>query len=109
LREEQITLSETEQLMLYRIVQEALNNVAKHAKANSVEVLIIKVGDELMIRVVDDGCGIGGSSNLGRTRGGDNMRYRARLIGAQLTWLQATGQTGTVVEIRVPLSDGSSS
>jgi signal transduction histidine kinase len=104
--EDQIGLSDIEQLMLYRIVQEALNNIVKHAMARSVDVLIIKVGDDLLIRVVDDGRGITPSGDLRRAGGIENMRYRARLIGARLTWLLATGETGTVVEVRVPVMRG---
>jgi len=103
-KEEQVKLSDIEKLMLYRIVQEALNNIAKHALASQVEVLIIKIGDELLIRVVDDGRGITTSADLRMSRGIENMRYRARLIGAHLTWLRATGQKGTVVEVRMPMS-----
>jgi signal transduction histidine kinase len=99
----QLRLSEVEQLMVYRIVQEALNNVTKHAGASSVEVLIIRSGDDLLIRVVDDGRGMTESGDLRRARGVENMRYRARLISARLTWLRATGGLGTVVEVRVPM------
>jgi signal transduction histidine kinase len=101
-REDQINLNDVEQLMLYRIVQEALNNIVKHANARSVEVLILKIGADLLVRVVDDGCGITSSGDLRMSRGIENMRYRARLIGARLTWLKATGNSGTVVEVRVP-------
>jgi signal transduction histidine kinase len=100
-REEQFNLPEIEQLMLYRIVQEALNNVVKHAGADSIEVLILKLGEDLLIRVADDGRGMSVSGDLRRSRGVENMRYRARLIGARLTWLRATGRNGTVVEVRM--------
>jgi two-component system sensor histidine kinase UhpB len=98
-----IGLSETEQLLVYRIVQEALNNILKHSWARSVELVIMTHGGELLIRVTDDGRGMIESNNLRRARGLDNMRYRARLIGARLTWLRATGERGTVVELRVPM------
>ncbi|MFY9557006.1 MAG: ATP-binding protein [Blastocatellia bacterium] len=99
----QITLSETEQLLLYRIVQESLNNISKHAAARFVEIVIMREGGGLLIRVSDDGRGMTASGNLRRARGIENMRYRARLIGAELTWLNATGRRGTVVEVRVPM------
>ena len=101
--EDQITLSEIEQLLIYRIVQEALNNISKHAAARSVDVLIARTGAHLFIRVTDDGEGMIASGDLRRARGLENMRYRARLIGAQITWLRATGDRGTVVEVRVPM------
>jgi signal transduction histidine kinase len=98
-----IGLSETEQLLLYRIVQEALNNISKHAGARFVELVIMREGHSLLIRVSDDGRGMSPSGDLRRARGQDNMRYRARLIGAELTWLKATGRRGTVVEVRMPI------
>jgi signal transduction histidine kinase len=98
-----ITLSETEQLLLYRIVQEALNNISKHASARFVEIVIMRESGGLLVRVSDDGRGMTVSGDLRRARGIDNMRYRARLIGAELTWLRATGRRGTVVEVRLPI------
>jgi two-component system, NarL family, sensor histidine kinase UhpB len=100
---EDIALSETEQLLLYRIVQEALNNISKHAAARFVELVIMREGHSLLVRVSDDGRGMSPSGDLRRARGIDNMRYRAHLIGAELTWLRATGRRGTVVEVRVPI------
>jgi signal transduction histidine kinase len=98
-----IELSETDQLLVYRIVQEALNNISKHASARFVEIVIMRDSDSLLIRVSDDGRGMTISGDLRRARGIDNMRYRARLIGAELTWLRATGRRGTVVELRLPI------
>lgn len=98
-----IELSETEQLLVYRIVQEALNNISKHASARFVEIVIIREYDGLLFRVSDDGRGMTVSGDLRRARGIDNMRYRARLMGADLTWLRATGRRGTVVELRIPI------
>jgi two-component system sensor histidine kinase UhpB len=102
-RDADFNLSETEQLLTYRIVQEALNNISKHAAAGFVEIVILREGGSLLVRVSDDGRGMTASSDLRRARGIDNMRYRARLIGAELTWLKATGRRGTVVELRVPI------
>jgi signal transduction histidine kinase len=102
-RDVDFNLSETEQLLTYRIVQEALNNISKHAAARFVEIVILREGGSLLIRVSDDGRGMTVSADLRRARGIDNMRYRARLIGAELTWLRATGRRGTVVELRVPI------
>lgn len=102
-RDADFNLSETEQLLTYRIVQEALNNISKHAAARFVEIVILREGGSLLIRVSDDGRGMTVSADLRRARGIDNMRYRARLIGAELTWLRATGRRGTVVELRVPI------
>jgi len=102
INEDQFELSDIEKMLLFRIVQEALNNISRHAGAHSVELLVARSGRDLLIRVMDDGRGMTHSGDLRRARGIDNMRFRARLIGARLTWLRATGDHGTVVEIRVP-------
>jgi two-component system, NarL family, sensor histidine kinase UhpB len=109
IREDELNLSEMEQLLIYRIVQEALNNISKHAGARSVEIILVPSGDDLLIRVIDDGSGMASSGDLRRARGLDNMRYRARLMGAQLTWLRATGDRGTVVELRMPVQGAGNS
>jgi signal transduction histidine kinase len=101
--EEQITLSEIEQMLLYRIIQEALNNISKHAGASSVELLVAQLAGDLFVRITDDGCGFRSTDNLRVARGLVNMRYRAELIGARLTWLRASADRGTAVEIRVPM------
>lgn len=103
IRESDINLSETEQLLLYRIVQEALNNIAKHAGASLVEIVLTRASGDMLIRVTDDGRGMTISRDLLRTRGMENMRYRAKLLGAQIAWLNITGKQGTTVEIRLPL------
>jgi signal transduction histidine kinase len=103
IKESEINLSETEQLLLYRIVQEALNNISKHAYASSVEIVLMRARGDMLIRVTDNGRGMTTSGDFGRARGMENMRYRAKLLGAQITWLNTTGKQGTVVEIRLPL------
>src|SRR5215470_8548210 len=103
LTEDQIALSEIEQLLLYRIVQEALNNISKHAGATSVELRVSLEDDELVVRVIDNGKGMGASGDLRRARGIENMRYRARLIGATLTWGKPDCGHGTYVEVGVSM------
>ncbi len=67
------------QLAAYRIVQEALTNVARHARASSVRV-DISFGDELVIDVVDDGLGGNPVAGMGIT----GMRERAASVGGTM-------------------------
>jgi signal transduction histidine kinase len=53
------------QLTAYRIVQEALTNVRRHAQASTVHVTITRYGDRLDITVVDDGTGVNGEPEPG--------------------------------------------
>jgi signal transduction histidine kinase len=98
-------LEEEEQLALYRIVQEALNNISKHACAKQVQLRLGKEDDEtLLVRVVDDGVGLRQPCQSGaQARGMENMRFRAQLIRATLCWKENEGQSGTVVELRLRL------
>ncbi|MBS1794426.1 MAG: PAS domain-containing protein [Acidobacteria bacterium] len=88
---------------LYRIVQEALNNVLKHARAKEAEVILEKRGGTIVLIVADDGVGFepetAGLSNRGI--GLTGMKERAALIGGELEIETAPGQ-GTTVYARIP-------
>jgi signal transduction histidine kinase len=97
-------LEEEEQLALYRIVQEALCNISKHARATNVQVSLNKEEDEtLLVRVVDNGVGLPSCQNGAQARGMENMKFRAQLIRASLCWKENEEQSGTVVELRLRL------
>ena len=91
---------------LYRLTQEALHNVAKHAAANHVSVMVERRGAELVLLVEDDGRGFSEDDTLGRSRasglGLTSMRERAAIIGGSLTVESAAGQ-GTSVYVRIAL------
>ena len=70
-------------LALYRIVQEALTNVRRHARASRCEVCLHYGGDAVSVEVVDDGCG-GAGDTTGSGHGLIGMRERADLYGGEL-------------------------
>ena len=89
---------------LYRIAQEALNNVHKHAKASSVEVSLEKRGEDLIVLIInDDGSGFDPKNKMNRGKGIGliGMRERAALIGGSLEIESAPGK-GTTIFVRVP-------
>ncbi|WP_214103612.1 HAMP domain-containing sensor histidine kinase [Acrocarpospora catenulata] len=92
-------LSSEVELVLYRIAQESLTNVARHAGADQVTLTLTAAGGELMLRIADDGRGGAVSTGAG-IRG---MRERALLIGARLTITSPPGG-GTDVRLTVPLT-----
>ncbi len=96
--EDRLTLTPTERIQLYRIVQEAINNVCRHAKAKKVTLQVaVEHNDELVIAVIDDGIGLHISENpLGH--GMANIRSRANLIGAEAAWLDV--RQGSHFEVR---------
>ena len=79
---------------LYRIAQEAINNATRHGKPRKIFLFLNAAGRSIKLCVVDDGAGISGSDSGGM--GLDIMRYRARLIGGQLTIKRRNGR-GTIV------------
>jgi CHASE2 domain-containing sensor protein/two-component sensor histidine kinase len=93
-------------LQLYRIVQESLNNVQKHARANTVKLAIGKEGDNLVITITDNGRGIDFNSIRKDAHGLVNIRQRAQLIGAQVDWRKPDGfDSGTQVTLAIPLPE----
>src|SRR5918992_3918607 len=90
-------LSDEEQLVIYRVTQESLSNVAQHAGAKHVDVELSFVG-RTVLRIRDDGLGFKPSSN-GRARlGVSGMRERALLIGGSLAIFSEPGD-GTTIEL----------
>lgn len=91
------------ELVLYRVAQESLTNVARHAEASRVELLLGRDADGVVLRIRDDGRGLGRSHEGAGMRG---MRERALLAGARLT-LGSLPEGGAEVRLNVPIQDGS--
>jgi signal transduction histidine kinase len=90
----------------YRIVQEALTNTLKHAKASHASVHLRYWPDELEVEVVDDGRGpLNGRAHRDGGLGLIGMRERAALHGGQLT-AGADKAGGFAVRVRLPTPDG---
>jgi len=89
---------------LYRIAQEALNNIQKHADAKNVSVLLEKRGNTVTLIVEDDGKGFEPENKQNRTAGMGliGMRERAGIVGGSVEIESAKGR-GTTVFARVPL------
>ena len=87
---------------IFRIVQEALTNVVRHARATKVQVKIVRDGGDVRVRVSDDGCGIRDVDQR-RTRafGLLGMRERAYVLGGGFIARNDAGK-GTVVEATIP-------
>jgi two-component system sensor histidine kinase UhpB len=101
--ERALPLSPEQELVIYRVAQEALTNVARHARAQRTELSLGRDNGEVVLRVRDDGVGLppdAASSSTG-IRG---MRERAMLIGAKLG-IGAGQDGGTEVVLRVPVDD----
>ena len=100
----QIDLAEDEipvdrKIVIFRILQEALNNIGKHAHASHVEVSLAKRDDGLVVLIKDDGVGFAMES-LPEAHGFglNSMRERVNLSGGSFT-LDSTPGTGTVIRV----------
>jgi signal transduction histidine kinase len=87
---------------LYRICQEALTNVARHAAAGHVDVLLVATPEQVRLVVEDDGRGFEASAVPGERHGLVGMNERARMLGGSLEVRSSPG-AGTRVEVAVPL------
>jgi len=88
---------------LYRIAQEALNNVAKHARATSVNVVLERTASGISLVVEDDGVGYRSAGDTETMIGLVGMRERATALGGTLD-IEATPGGGTTILARVPVS-----
>jgi signal transduction histidine kinase len=95
---------------IYRVVQEALTNVSRHAQASEAAVTISERDGAVYASVTDDGRGMPDAGRLGPRGDGleggfgvGGMRERAELVGGELEWAPAPGG-GTTVRLTVPLA-----
>ncbi len=105
-RSERGGLSDELETTIYRLLQEALSNVTKHARANRVQVRVAECEDELSIEVQDDGVGYdttASSEGFGLV----GMRERVELAGGRLS--VDSGEQGTLIRASLPTLRGASS
>ena len=90
------------ELVLFRIAQEAMNNVAKHARASRVEVALERSETNFLLSVFDDGVGFDALEQLsGQHLGLVTMRERSQALGGQLDIETALGK-GTILKVSIP-------
>jgi signal transduction histidine kinase len=87
---------------LYRIVQEALTNVIKHANARTVSVVLTRKGEAVVVVIEDDGRGFDPSADHVEGLGVIGMRERIALVGGRLS-VESAPDRGTTVAVEVPL------
>ena len=99
-----LPLSQEQELVVYRIAQEALTNVARHADATEVQLHLQRTNEHVVLTVRDDGCGLPPTA-IRSSHGIRGMRERAMLIDAQLAIAQSPAG-GTEVRLSIPLESG---
>ena len=94
-------LSDEAELAIYRVTQESLTNIARHAQASNVELTLEPGADSVVLRVVDDGRGIGEAAALNGGGGLRGMRERAILVGGALA-VKPGRRGGVEIRLEVP-------
>jgi two-component system, NarL family, sensor histidine kinase UhpB len=95
------TLPPEAELVVYRVAQEALTNVARHARAQTVRLGLTRRGDTLILRVADDGIG---HANAAVGAGIQGMQERAQMVGGRLQLRPREGG-GTEVLLEIPIPE----
>jgi PAS domain S-box-containing protein len=88
-------------IALFRMVQESLNNIAKHAQATRVDVILDDADDEIMLTIRDNGVGIPTAQSGVITHGLRGMRERAGYLGGSVRVSSSAGG-GTTIAISIP-------
>jgi signal transduction histidine kinase len=97
-----IVLDQDKLIAVFRILQEALTNVARHSKATQARIILTEQPRDLVLEVHDNGRGMDAEEARRGSLGLLGMRERAVFVGGELTLTSAPGQ-GTVVTARIPL------
>ena len=99
-------LDSKQEVIIFRIVQEALNNIVKHAKAKEIYLSFQNDGDVFLLSIKDNGVGFDLNKIREESRfmcGLKNMKLRAGLAGGSLIFKSGLN-SGTIVELKIPLT-----
>ncbi len=103
---EELTLTRAQSIAVFRIFQEALTNIARHAGAQLIEVRLEATPAALMLQVQDDGRGIQAHEIAGlHSLGLLGMRERAKRLGGAFD-IQGRSGEGTIVTVSLPIQQG---
>ena len=94
------TFTDQQQILLFRCVQEALNNALKHSGAKHLTVTLSHRADKLLLEVKDNGHGFGEKKDGSRGLGLQSMQQRMQVLGGSLSVLQ--GNPGVTVVFELP-------
>jgi two-component system sensor histidine kinase UhpB len=99
------TLPSAVQIGLYRILQEALTNVAKHSGATAASIRFARLGTALEVAVIDNGCGFDAKAVAASSHrlGIQSMRERAAMLGGTVSF--TSKGKGTKIVVQVPLAN----
>jgi signal transduction histidine kinase len=95
------TISEKDQIYIYRIVQEAINNITKHSKAQNAIVSLYKKQNNINLCIEDDGCGFS-LNQKSKGNGIANLQERVKLLNGSIE-IETEPGAGTRIKISIPV------
>ena len=99
-------LDDTSKLHLFRILQESVDNVIRHANASQCDIQLKMTGRSMELVVEDNGSGYtNDKSDLNPRHGIANIKERSRMLGARVDWLARKNQSGTCFALKMTLPD----
>ncbi len=99
---DEIALSTDKQIILFRIIQEGVQNAVKHAAAKTIQIMLSVENNMLHIAVTDDGRGLSETHKDGQ--GFTNIKNRVSLLNGTINWLSPT-TGGCCIDIAVPVNE----
>ena len=90
------------QVMLFRVVQEALQHTVKHACAKHIGIEINNTDNDFELKIIDDGNGYNMESVKKESLELHNMEHRTQLLGGTIEWVRRK-EKGTVITIKIPV------
>jgi signal transduction histidine kinase len=96
-----LALVAEQQIILFRIIQEALQNAIKHADAKNINIEVASTSLAILVLIMDDGKGF--DKTLDDGFGIQNMKHRTKLLGGNITW--EAGHPGSVIKIELPINE----
>jgi PAS domain S-box-containing protein len=102
---DELQVPDNQKLMLFRIIQEQLNNIVKHAQARQVEIILQNSFTALELEIKDDGVGFD-TTKLRKGLGLTNIKNRVELFGGKVQIISAEGK-GCTIKISVPVNQPS--
>jgi signal transduction histidine kinase len=102
---EEMTLGDDQSTTIFRIIQESLNNVMKHAQASEVHITLKKRGKSLLLTIEDNGIGLNPDEHKKQSFGLLGIRERALMVGGKVRIKSQPGK-GTRISASIPLAAG---
>lgn len=98
---EKLLLEPEEQTILFRIVQEAIQNAVKHSGAEKIDITVSNTPSSLIVSIVDNGKGFD-ENHVTSSLGIKNMKHRTQLLGGTIEWTSSPGN-GSTVMLKLPV------